>query len=377
MAILVITWNFPPKQGGMERLMGELCASLRTSRSVFVIGPWAGAARGDENRVYRPPLGGLAAFFAYAFIKGFLVLRQTRKIEFVLGGSALVAPLVVVLARLFRVKALVYAHGLDLVYPSRWYQLFCVRWLRRCDRVICNSRHTASLALSKGVGRASIEVIPPGVNLPCRGSKEGAKRELGLARHKVVLYAGRLVRRKGVVEFLRHCFPAIAARVADARFVIVGGNPVQSLVHHENVLGEITGCIRELRLEQRVALAGWLTRDELAKFYLAADVLVLPALAMKDDVEGFGIVILEAAAAGTPCVATRVGGIPDAIEGGKTGILVDPGNYDQMAEAIIGLLSDEHLRQTFGASCRAQIAQRFDWSKIVARYEELFSSLGG
>jgi phosphatidylinositol alpha-1,6-mannosyltransferase len=148
------------------------------------------------------------------------------------------------------------------------------------------------------------------------------------------------------------------------------------MTHRDDVLAEIKDCVRKLRLEKRVRVVGWLSEEELSNFYDAADLLVLPALAMTTDVEGFGIVILEAAAAGKPCVATRVGGIPDAVEDGKTGILVEPGDYPMMSRAVVALLRDDDLRRTMGAYGRQRVTEKFDWPKIAGRYEELFSSLG-
>ncbi|MGH7848209.1 MAG: glycosyltransferase family 4 protein, partial [Candidatus Binatia bacterium] len=347
-------------------------------RAVFVITSFVQGSEGQGDWVYRPRLPGLIPFFVYALIKGCMLLRKNREIKVVLGGSALVTPVVIILARIFHSKAAVYVHGLDLVYQSRLYQLLCVGWIRTCDRVICNSRYTASLAEGKGARSDSIEVIPPGVDTESIAmDRDGRdKKAIGLDGNKVILYAGRLVRRKGVKEFLAHCFPHVVTEFPETCFVIVGENPVESMIHREDVLAEIKDCIREMRLGDRVRLVGWLSEGELIKLYHAADLLVLPAIPMATDVEGFGIVIIEAAAAGTPCVASKVGGIPDAVEDGKAGILVEPGNYKMMSRAVVGLLRDDDLRRTMGAYAQQRAREKFDWSKIAGRYEELFSSLG-
>jgi glycosyltransferase involved in cell wall biosynthesis len=130
-----------------------------------------------------------------------------------------------------------------------------------------------------------------------------------------------------------------------------------------------------MRLEDRVRLVGRVTEEELIQLYRAADLLVLPALALTTDIEGFGTVIIEAAAAGTPCVASRAGGIPDAVEDGKAGILVEPGDYKTMSQAIVTLLRDDDLRQTMAAHARQRAQEKFDWSNLAHRYEQLFLSL--
>src|SRR5262249_17611430 len=99
---------------------------------------------------------------------------------------------------------------------------------------------------------------------------------------------------------------------------------------------------------RHVLLLGASSDDDLWKLYHASDVVVLPALATIDDVEGFGITLLEAAAAGKPSVATRVGGIPDAVENGKSGILVEPDDYCGLARAIVSLLQNREKSLAMG-----------------------------
>lgn len=359
----------------MESLMGHLYRSIKTKRPVFVITAYAAASHREQQGVYRPRFRGLVPFFAYALFKGFLLLKKNRDIKIVLGGSALVIPVIVILAKLCRAKSAVYVHGLDLVHPNLLYQFLCVKWIRRCNSVICNSRFTASLAGSKRARSASIHVIPPGMESRFDEASQQGKDDVALAGKKVILYVGRLVRRKGVVEFLARSIPAIFAAVPEACFVIVGENPVESMVHRDDIFGEIRRLVLEMRLEDRVRLLGWLDGEELEKLYRAADLLVLPALPIASDVEGFGIVILEAAAAGKPCVATRTGGIPDAVEDGKTGILVEPLNYDAISRAVTSLLRDDTLRLTMGANARRKTQEHFDWEKIGEKYDALFAGL--
>ncbi len=355
--------------------MGHLYRSIKAKRSVSVITANGDASDGGQEGIYRPGFRGLVPFFAYALFKGFLLLKENRDIKIVLGGSALVIPVIVILAKLFRAKSVVYVHGLDLVHPNLLYQILCVKWIRQCDSVICNSRFTASLAEGKGARNASIQVIPPGVDTGFAEVSRQKKSDVALEGKKVILYVGRLVRRKGVAEFLAKSIPSIFAAIPEACFVIVGENPVESMVHRDDIFGEIRKLVLEMRLEDRVRLLGWLDDEELLRFYGAADLLVLPALPIEADVEGFGIVILEAAAAGKPCVATRIGGISDAVEDGKTGVLVEPWNYDEISRAITSLLRDDTLRLTMGANAQRRTKEQFEWEKIAEKYEALFVGL--
>jgi len=377
MGILVITWNFPPHKGGIEKLIAGLCKELRKNHPLFVITSYADSDEAREDWIFRPRWPGLLAFSLYALSRGAVLLRRNPDVRVIIGGSAMVTPLVLILARSFRRKAIINVHGLDLIYPSILYQTLCARWIKNCDGVIANSEFTASLARAKKTRESSIRVIPPGVSCDDHPLFQGAqvKNELGFEGRKVLLYVGRLTRRKGVKEFVQHCLPNIMAEVPEVVFLIVGGNPSESLVHRDDIVGELKALVRDLNLESHVRLIGWLSNADLARVYQAADLLIVPALSLKDDVEGFGIVILEAAAAGIPAVATRVGGIPDAIEDGKSGILVEPGDYGQMSYVLADLLRNDSTRRDLGRYARKRAAEHHSWETITAKYKKAFRDL--
>ena len=343
---------------------------------MLVITAHAQGPRAAEEGVYRAPWPGLIPFAFYALWRGAWVLRS-REIRVIFGGSVVVTPLVLLLARLFGRRAVVQSHGLDLVFPNSLYQFVCVRWLRFCNRVIANSTYTASLVVKKRVPSDLVSVVPPGVNPEARGSppdRGASKKAWGLAERPIILFVGRLAKRKGVKEFIERSFVTIVREIPNVCFVIVGDNPFESLTHRDNVLGEIKALIAELSLQSHVRLLGALGDDDVIKLYQASDVVILPALATTDDVEGFGITLLEAAAAAKPTVATRVGGIPDAVENGKSGILVEPGDYDGLSRAIISLLKNHDQNLVMGEFGRQRVSEQFAWSKISALYEAVFDT---
>ncbi|OLB15188.1 MAG: hypothetical protein AUH07_03240 [Gemmatimonadetes bacterium 13_2_20CM_70_9] len=139
------------------------------------------------------------------------------------------------------------------------------------------------------------------------------------------------------------------------------------------VVGEDWGGVADLRslartlgIEDRILFKGLLARDEVLRAYASADVFVLPSL-----FEPFGIVLLEAMAAGLPVVASRVGGIVDVVEDGKTGLLVPPRNPQAIADAIERLLSNPTLRQRMGAEARMR-APAYSWEELVPRILEVY-----
>lgn len=375
MAILVITWNFPPRRGGMEHLLASVCNGLSKNHRLLVITSYADPSYARETGIFRSRWPGLFPFFFYALCKGALLLRSQRDISAVFGGSVLVTPMIVILARIFRRKAIVQAHGLDVVYSRSIYQFLCVRWLKFCDRVIANSGYTASLVQQKGVAPNRITVIPPGVDLEAFGrpvNAQAIKKEFGLEGKQIILFVGRLARRKGVKEFIENSLPKIIQERPDVRFVVVGDNPKQSLTHRDDVLREIKEAIAEMKMQDYVYLLGALEDHDVIKLYHACEVVILPAVAVAGDVEGFGIVLLEAAAAGKPVVSTCIGGIAEAIEDKASGILVAPEDYRLMSQSIIDLLSDHKIRSEMGEYAQKRIKETFCWDLIILRYEKAF-----
>lgn len=374
MEVLVITWNYPPRRGGIENLIGNLCSSLRSKHSVMVVTSYA-KSRHSEKDTFRACLPGLFPFAVYAIWRGALLLLANSEIRVIFGASATVTPLVLILARLFGRRAIIQVHGLDVLYQSFLYQQLCVRWLKSCDGVVANSVYTAELAELKGVTRDRVSAIPPGVH-PDRFSMptdvDATKRSWNIEGRKIILFVGRLARRKGVKEFIKNSLVQIVQEIPEAYFLIVGDNPTESLAHREDIVSGIKTTIGESSLEQHVRLIRSLDDDEVIKLYQACDVVVLPALNVEDDVEGFGIIAVEAAAAGKPVVASRVGGIPDAIEDGKSGILVDPGDYTDLSQALIALLKNREASSSMGNYGRCRVTRQLDWDNIMRRYEAVF-----
>ncbi len=290
----------------------------------------------------------------------------------------MVAPVVLMLARFFRRKAVVLTHGLDIIYGNITYQWLCVRWLKYCDGVIANSRYTASLLERTGVPATRITVIPPGID-PQRFATPAralfTRANLGLDGRKIILFVGRLVRRKGMKEFIEESFLNIVQAVPEVYLLVAGDNPAESLTHREDVLRQLKLTIARLRLEDHVNILGGVSEEQLTDLYRLCDLVVLPVIPLKDDVEGFGIVLLEAAAAGKPAVATRVGGIPDAVEDTQTGILVEPGDYTRLSQSIIVLLTNDAMRSRLGGYAQRRAAEKFSWQRIIEKQETLLHAL--
>jgi glycosyltransferase involved in cell wall biosynthesis len=142
-------------------------------------------------------------------------------------------------------------------------------------------------------------------------------------------------------------------------------------MHKERMKDRIAAEIERQGLQDHVRLLGALEGDALAGLFHRIDLFVMPCLDVPGDVEGFGIVFLEAALGGAPSVATRVGGIPDAVLDGETGLLVAPGDFEAMAAAIRRLIGDGALREQLATAAADRARMFFSWEAITQAYEDV------
>ncbi|MHA1595228.1 MAG: glycosyltransferase family 4 protein [Candidatus Baldrarchaeia archaeon] len=195
-------------------------------------------------------------------------------------------------------------------------------------------------------------------------SKEELRRELCLPiDNPIILFVGRLVVRKGV-HVLLDAFRSVVKEIPDARLVIVGKGMLRDYLEYK---------AKAYGIERNVDLRGYVDRENLVKLYMAADVFVCPSI----FAEAFGIVIIEAMAAGKPVIATRVGGIPEIIDDGIDGILVKPHSVRELSDAIIWLLNDKSRLEAMGMNAREKVEERYSWDRVVHRVVEVYEEVMG
>lgn len=375
--ILWVTRNLPPLVGGMERFNQRVLEQLGKQFDVAVCGPsGCGSFLPGVRDLSEVPLRPLPLFIVRML---FASLRTARRFkpDIVIAGSGLTAPIALVAARSVGARALVFLYGLDLVVSNRLYQWLWIPAIRACDGFIAISRHTHDLAVGKQLRDADMATVNPGVDPPAdhgeTTSPFRATHDLG--DRPILLSVGRLTRRKGLVEFIRECLPRIVLALPDVVLVVVGGEPADALAGNRGgVSSEIRALASELGIERHVLLLGRVSDAEVAAAYRASTVHVFPVRDTPGDVEGFGLVALDAAMAGVPTVAFAVGGIPDAIEQGVSGILVAPGDYAQFTEAVLRYVSaglDDERRR----ACIA-FARRFEWDRMGVEFRAAISRLG-
>lgn len=378
-AILLVTRNLPPLRGGMERLNRHIAIELGSGFRVLVVGPNGCRAYLPATvDVHEAPVRPLWRFLAVALRLSLSLARKARP-RIVLAGSGLTAPIAVMTAGIVRARSAVYAHGLDLVTPNLLYRALWLPFLRRCDVCIVNSHNTARLARQAGIRQERITVIHPGVELLVEtGNVDraalGFRQRHGIQACKVMLSVGRLTPRKGIPEFVRQALPRIVSMCPDAILVIIGDEAPNALQGSGIGAGErLMECARELGLERHVRMLGACDDTELAIAYDVADLCIFPVRALPGDVEGFGMVAVEAAAHGLPTVAFDVGGVGDAVADGCSGRLVPAGDYDLLVEQVVQTLQVGRTAEV-SAACR-QFAAAFEWTKFGAKLNDRFRQL--
>ncbi len=370
--ILLITWNFPPKIGGMETLLYQLAHNLSSEADILVIGPYSDSKEESEKKIkiLRPRKNGLIHFFIFAIFNGYFQLKK-ENFNIIFGGSAFVSPVVFILSWIFRKKKVIYTHGLDLIYPNPIYQLLFVKLLSKFDLVFVNSQSTRFVAINRNIHPSRVKILTPGIEfskfeeIP---NTNKIKDEYDLDDNFILLSTGRLAPRKGIGEFLQHSFVKVVREFPNILYLIVGDDPTESLSHSANVKEGIIKIINKYHLEKNVRLLGYVKDEDLLKLYHACDIFILPAIPIIGDIEGFGIVLVEAAAAGKPVISTKIGGITDAVEDGVTGILQDPEDWDGIARLIISLINNDQLRKKLGMNGRDRAKTKFDWHSITNQY---------
>jgi L-malate glycosyltransferase len=228
---------------------------------------------------------------------------------------------------------------------------------RLCDRVVCNSRAAAERLQQAGIRRDRLEVIPNG--LP---DKLFATVEPALPRDSKVVRIGMISRMNHQVK-QHDMFLRVAARLAhrmpQARFVLIGDGPLRPALEAQ---------VAQLELSERVLFLG--DRRDIPAVLASLDISVMPSSS-----ESLSNVIMESMAAGVPVVASDVGGNPELVEDGTTGLLFAPGNEEQFAATLETLLAQPELRNKFGASSRERALAEYTIPRVRDRYQDLYRNL--
>lgn len=369
---LLVTNDFPPRPGGIQSYLQTLAGELPPDDLVVYAPRW----RGDSHlkfdakqkfQVVRHP--------TTLMLPTPLVLRRAarllrdEKCDTVWFGAA--APLALLSPRLRRAGAeriLASTHG----HEVGWSMLPGARQALRAigdhtDVVTYVSKYTRGRFASAFGAGAALEYLPPGVDTETFRPDPAARTELreryGLGDRPTILCLSRLVPRKGQ-DVLIAAMREIRDRVDGAVLVIAGGGPYED---------KLRGLAAALEVSDSVVFTGRVPSAELAAHHTIADVFAMPCRTRGAglDVEGLGIVYLEASATGVPVVAGRSGGAPETVLEGKTGRVVDGRKVTEIADALVDILADRDAAAAMGAAGRAWVEQNWRWDTLGARLRHL------
>jgi phosphatidylinositol alpha-1,6-mannosyltransferase len=298
-------------------------------------------------------------------------LIRKRRIRMVHCGRCLPEGVMALALKVsMRVPYVCYVHGEDIgtALNSREYALLARRALRGASCCIANSRNSAQLLRDLWQIRPErVRVLNPGVDtnyfVPARRDLQ-TRRRLGWEGRHVVLTVGRLQQRKGH-DMLIRALPAILKQIPGCHYAIVGegeGGEQDSLFR----------LARECGVESNVQFLGNIDDATLLRCYQQCDLVALPNREINGDIEGFGMVLVEAQACGKPVVAGRSGGTAETMRDGLTGKLVACESPEPLAEMIVRLLESDALRESMGLRARDWVVEQFDWDKIATQARELF-----
>ncbi|UCD92976.1 MAG: glycosyltransferase family 4 protein [Methanobacteriota archaeon] len=225
------------------------------------------------------------------------------------------------------------------------------------------SPHLTSQALRK------IQIVPMGVHMSrFEGKNRTELREAnGLDPDSfLILFVGRLDEVKGV-DYLVRAMGFLEGQGENVRLWIVGDGPLES---------DLRKFTRDLGLDRTVIFWGLKTGEELDDIFVMADAVAVPSvISSQGDTEGLPVVILESLAAGKPVVASNVGGIPDAIEDGKTGFLVPERSPEEISKAIVRVMKDDNLRDSLADNASEKAATHYSWAAVSERFDEILTNM--
>ncbi|HEY3750585.1 MAG TPA: glycosyltransferase family 4 protein [Pseudonocardiaceae bacterium] len=371
---LLVTNDFPPRPGGIQNYLHTLAGHLPVDDLVVYAPAWR---QGSEQHpefdarqpfpVYRHPTSLMLPTPDVA--RRAAEILRTESCEAVwFGASAPLALLTPQLRRAGATRVVASTHG----HEVGWSMLPAARQaLRRIgstvDVLTFVSRYTRSRFAAAFGPLAALEYLPPGVDAdrfrPDPAARAAVRDRYHLGDRPTVVCVSRLVPRKGQ-DMLIRALPLIRRRVPDAVLLLVGGGPDRDRLTE---LASATGVAEHVVVTGSVPMAG------LAAHYAAGDVYAMPSRTRGRglDVEAFGLVYLEASATGLPVVAGRSGGAPETVRDGVTGYVVDGRAMDELAEVLVGLLTDPERAAKLGAAGREWAREAWGWPDLADRLRTL------
>jgi phosphatidyl-myo-inositol dimannoside synthase len=363
--ILLVTNDFPPRVGGIQNYLWNIYSRLDPTDVVVMAPTHPGDVAWDRAQpfeVVRWP--GRVYWPTSALTRRVREIAASRAVDAVAFGAML--PMNLIGSKLDR-PVIVHTHGFEVAWARVPALLQMLRRIGRNARLISVVSEYTKRFIERALPPGTpVELLRTGVDLerftPEVDGGEVRKR-IGLGGAPVVAHVSRLVPRKGQ-DLLIRAMPIVRAEVPDAKALIVGGGPDAARLRR---------IANELGVSDAVAFAGEVGEDQLAAHYAAGDVFAMPCRSRwaNLEVEGLGLVYLEAQACARPAITGDSGGAPEAVIPGETGFVVGGDDHRGLGARLVELLGDPARARAMGSAGRTFVEANHRWDDVVARYRAM------
>lgn len=376
---LLLTENFPPKEGGSGRWFWELYSRLPNDKVLIVANDTPEGREFDKTHeldIVRIELEstewGLASTrglgFYWETIRKVLKLIKGHGIEEVHCGRVIPEGVIARALKLLagaRYNCFVHGEDVETAATSREHSLLVKNVCKNASMLICNSENTANIVRKLGFDSGSkCEVLHPGVDtsrFEVAASDASFRQQMGWSGKRVLLTVGRLQRRKGQ-DFLIKSMPALLKEFPDLFYAVVGRGECYD---------ELISLVDQHKLHDNVCVYPDMDDEALIKCYQQCDIFILPNRTIDNDIEGFGMVLVEAQVCGKPVIAGDSGGTRETMNIGKTGHIIDCSSTENLLNGLSPILRNREIVD--GEVDIADYAKsRFNWDQHVAKAKRLF-----
>lgn len=349
----------------MQRVSAELIEAFRNHPGVCLTT--------SEMRSSWKDIGKNTTLFLSKLLLSLPNVSKRERVDVILFSSLVTASLTPALRPRLpgHVRLAGIAHGLDATLPVSAYQFWLPHVFGTLDRVLPVSTATADACIARGAAPSHVYVCHNGIDVSRfesaplqQEARRSLRGRLGLPPEaRLLLSVGRQVQRKGTAWFVEHVLPSLPD---STRYLVVGDGPE---------VERIRMAARSVGVSPQLYLLGRIPDDDLQTALHGADLFVMPNVRVAGDMEGYGVVLLEAGLAGLYTVASRIEGIQDAIEEGRTGTLVPPHDAEAFAKRITRLLKDPGTLRRLSMQAQAVVRDEKSWQNAADRYVQVLSNV--
>ena len=348
MKVLFFTRKYPPSVGGMQKQSYHLTKEIECDKKIISY---------SGSQFWLPLVMIKFMFQGLVFANKFDVVHLSDAVLCKVGWF---------IKLIYKKSVIINIHGLDITFKNWFYQKYLDIFGKKFNLYICNSKNTELLAKEKGFKNTI--VIPNGISLVNIEENLSFKdKKLDRFYHKnnkfYLTKVGILVKRKGVSWFIENVFLVLPKNV---HYLIIGEGKekkyLQSVINNKD-------------FNKRVHLIGNVCDNDLEVIYQLTDIFIMPNIKVPNDVEGFGIVAIEASVRGIPVIASNIEGINDAIKDNKNGFLFPCKDKDALVNRIHRLINNSEYKKEFGAKSREYTQINYNWNKITRLYLDAFQDV--